>query len=53
MANQVCLTDEDMDDYLEGRLRPNSSAHKQAIAHLGVCEKCRQRLRHLEEAESE
>lgn len=49
LAQHTHLEDEDLDDYLEGRFDPKSTAYKQAVAHLGVCEKCRQRLRQMEE----
>ena len=48
MATHTHLDDEDLEDYLEGRFSPDSTAYKQAVAHLGVCEKCRKRLRKLE-----
>ena len=49
LAQHTHLEDEDLDDYLEGRFDPKSTAYQQAVAHLGVCEKCRQRLREMEE----
>ena len=49
IAQQTHLEDEDLEDYLEGRYGPKTTAYKQAVAHLGVCEKCRKRLREMEE----
>ncbi len=52
IAQHTHLQDEDLEDYLEGRFAPESNAYQQAVAHLGVCEKCRQRLRDMESKEA-
>lgn len=39
-----CLTDEEVSDYFSGWLDKNSPAGKRLTAHLGTCEKCRNKM---------
>ncbi len=44
MAQYKCLDDQTIEDYMLGKLSRNEKAYDQAIAHLGICEDCQERL---------
>ena len=37
-----CIEPKRVYDYVEGKINKNSPEHDRIIAHLGICEKCRQ-----------
>lgn len=39
-----CLDDATLDRYMRGKLRDDPEAYDRAIAHLGICEECQERL---------
>ena len=39
-----CLSDETLDLYMRGKLSKDQAAYDQAIAHLGICDECQERL---------
>ena len=41
---QQCISDEDIRDYMLGRLHGNDNEYHRVIGHLGNCEKCQQRM---------
>ena len=41
---QQCISDEDIRDYMLGRLHDNDNEYHRVIGHLGNCEKCQQRM---------
>ena len=43
-VQQKCLTDDDIRNYMLGRLFENDNQYHRVIGHLGNCEKCQQRM---------
>ncbi|MEL6867775.1 MAG: hypothetical protein AAFP19_25340 [Bacteroidota bacterium] len=44
-----CLDDHTIHAFMTGRLRKDTKAYDQAIAHLGLCEKCQEKLHNFDE----
>ncbi len=44
IGQQRCLSDQDIRDYMLGRLHKNDKEYHRVIGHLGNCEKCQQRM---------
>lgn len=43
-GQQKCLSDEEIRNYMLGRLHGDDEAYYRVIGHLGNCEKCQQRM---------
>lgn len=39
-----CLTDQELKKFYNGNLRKDEDSYRRFIAHLGICEKCQERL---------
>ena len=44
IGQQQCLTDDDIRNYMLGRLHNDDNKYHRFIGHLGNCEKCQQRM---------
>ncbi len=44
IGQQKCLSDEEIRNYMLGRLHGDDDAYHRVIGHLGNCEKCQQRM---------
>jgi uncharacterized membrane protein len=44
IRQQKCLNDNDIRNYMLGRLHSNEKEYHRVIGHLGNCEKCQQRM---------
>ena len=42
--NYQCVDEETLRDYLYGKLRRDPNHHRQVTSHLGLCEKCQEKL---------
>ena len=52
IRQQKCLSDEDIRNYMLGRLHGNDSEYHRVIGHLGNCEKCQQRMHDYKPADN-
>ena len=46
---QKCLSEQDIRDYMLGRLYKDEKEYSRIIGHLGNCEKCQQRMLDFDE----
>ena len=44
ISQQKCLSEEDIRNYMLGRLYKNDKEYQRVIGHLGNCEKCQERM---------
>ena len=47
-----CLTDTEIKGFMIGRLRKQDQAYRRAVAHLGICEQCQERLQQFDDKET-
>ena len=52
VRQQKCISDEDIRNYMLGRLHDDDSEYHRVIGHLGNCEKCQQRMNDYKPSDS-
>lgn len=51
VAERKCATDFEMSKFYNGTLKRNDAAYRRFIAHLGICEKCQNRLHNFQQGD--
>lgn len=47
-SNYKCFNDEILDDYFHGRLKREEDLRRKVVTHLGLCDKCQQKMYELQ-----
>ncbi len=51
IAERKCASDFEIGKFYNGSLKQNDTAYRRFIAHLGICEKCQNRLHNFQQGD--